>query len=49
MEKIYNRVLAGGAIGIACGIVSIVTGLSVGILLIISGARLLGARKLMEE
>jgi hypothetical protein len=49
MEKIYNRVLAGGAIGIACGVVSIVTGLTVGVLLIVSGARLLGTRKYMEE
>lgn len=49
MEKIYNRVLASGAIGIACGIVTIVTGLTVGVLLIVSGGRLLAARKHMEE
>ena len=49
MEKIYNRVLAGGAVGIACGIVSIVTGLTVGVLLIVTGGRLLSARKYMEE
>ena len=49
MEKIYGRVLASGAIGIACGIVAIVTGLSIGVLLIVSGGRLLSARKHMEE
>lgn len=49
MEKIYNRVISGGAVAIACGAVSIVTGLTVGVLLIVTGGRLLAARKYMEE
>lgn len=49
MEKIYGKVVAAGALSLICGIVSIVVGLSTGVLLIISGGRLLSARKDMEQ
>ena len=40
-EKIYNTMSRTGACSVAVGIVTLVTGVATGILMIISGARLL--------
>ena len=46
MDEHTYKVLGGtGALNIAFGIISIITGIAVGVLLIISGAKLLGSRK----
>ena len=46
MDEHTYKVLGGtGALNIAFGIISIIAGISVGVLLIISGAKLLGSRK----
>ncbi len=48
MDEQTYKVLGGtGALNIAFGVISIVAGLATGILLIISGAKLLGSRKKM--
>ena len=48
MEEHTYKVLGGtGAMNIALGVVSLVVGITAGILLIISGAKLLGSRKNM--
>lgn len=43
-EKVYKTMGRSGALSIVIGVVSIVTGLAGGVLLIISGARLLSGR-----
>lgn len=43
-EKVYKTMGRSGALSIAVGVVSIVTGLAGGVLLIVSGARLLSRR-----
>ncbi len=48
MERIYHKVLSAGALSLACGIVAIVAGVSTGVLLIISGGKLLAAKKDMD-
>ncbi len=40
-EKVYKVMRSTGAINIAAGVVSIVVGVAVGVLMIVSGARLL--------
>lgn len=40
-EKVYKVMRGTGAINIAAGVVSIVVGVAVGVLMIVSGARLL--------
>lgn len=46
MDEHTYKVLGGtGALNIAFGIISIIVGIAVGVLLIISGAKLLGSRK----
>ena len=44
-EKIYKVMGGAGALNIAFGVISIVAGIAAGVLLIISGAKLLGSRK----
>lgn len=44
-EKIYKTMTASGIIGIICGVVTIVIGLAVGILMVVSGAKLLSDKK----
>ncbi|MBR1669699.1 MAG: hypothetical protein IJ695_03290 [Butyrivibrio sp.] len=44
-EKIYKVVGGAGALNIAFGIIAIVVGITTGVLLIISGGRLLASRK----
>ena len=44
-EKIYKAMKNTGALNIAVGIVTLVTGISSGILLIVSGANLLKKKK----
>lgn len=48
LEKIYNKIVAAGAAGIVCGIISIIVGVSTGVVLIVSGAKLLASKKDME-
>lgn len=43
-EKVYKTMGRSGALSIVVGVVSIVTGLAGGVLLIVSGARLLSRR-----
>lgn len=43
-EKIYKRIKSSGALNIAAGIISVVSGLTLGILLIINGAKLLSSK-----
>lgn len=45
MEKVYKTMRLAGAANIAIGIVVIVTGLTAGVLSILSGARLLKNKK----
>jgi len=40
-EKVYKVMRSSGALNIVAGVISIVVGVSVGILMVISGARLL--------
>ena len=44
-EKVYKTLGGTGAVNIAFGVISIVAGVATGVLLIISGAKLLGSRK----
>ncbi len=44
-EHTYKVMGSTGALNIAFGVISIVSGIAVGVLLIISGAKLLGSRK----
>ncbi len=44
-EKIYRALGIGGAAGIAVGVIVLVTGLTAGIVSIVSGAQLLNKRK----
>lgn len=44
-EKVYKVMGGAGALNIAFGIISIVVGLATGVLLIISGGKLLSGRK----
>lgn len=44
-EKLYKTVTQTGAGSLTLGIVILVTGMTVGILSIVNGARLLGSRK----
>lgn len=41
-EKTYKKMKSSGAMNLVIGVISIVAGLTAGVLLIISGARLLG-------
>ena len=43
-EKLYKRVKGSGAAAITTGIVTVVAGVACGILMIVSGARLLAAK-----
>ena len=48
MDEHTYKVLGGtGALNIAFGVISIIAGVATGVLLIISGAKLLGSRKKM--
>ncbi|WP_026516693.1 hypothetical protein [Butyrivibrio sp. MC2021] len=48
MDEHTYKVLGGtGALNIAFGVISIIAGVAAGVLLIISGAKLLGSRKKM--
>ncbi len=44
-EHVYKVLGGAGALNIAFGIISIVVGLATGVLLIISGGKLLGSRR----
>ncbi len=44
-EHTYKVMGSTGALNIAFGVIAIVSGIAVGVLLIISGAKLLGSRK----
>ncbi len=44
-EKIYKVMGGAGALNIAFGVISIVVGIATGVLLIISGGKLLSGRK----
>ena len=44
-EHVYKVLGGSGALNIAFGIISITVGLATGVLLIISGAKLLGSRR----
>lgn len=44
-EKIYKSMSFSGIVGIICGTVSIIIGLTVGILMIVSGAKLIADKK----
>jgi hypothetical protein len=44
-EKVYKTLGGTGAVNIAFGVISIVAGVATGVLLIISGAKLLAARR----
>jgi hypothetical protein len=43
-EKIYKTLSHSGALNLTLGIVALVTGVSVGVLLLVNGARLLGEK-----
>ena len=43
-EKTYKVMRGTGATNIACGVICLVTGITVGVLLIISGAKLLAQK-----
>lgn len=49
LEKIYRRVTSASAASIVCGIISILAGVATGVILIVSGARLLASRTDMME
>ncbi len=44
-ERVYKTLGGSGAVNIAFGIISIIVGVATGVLLIITGAKLLAARK----
>ncbi len=44
-EKFYNTIRTSGIIGVVTGIVTITVGVAAGVMMIISGARLLLGRK----
>ncbi len=44
-EKVYKLLGGAGAINIAFGVILIVVGVATGVLLIVSGGKLLGSRK----
>ena len=44
-EKVYKVLGGSGALNIAFGVIAIIIGVSTGVLLIISGGKLLSARK----
>jgi hypothetical protein len=48
LEKIYNKVVSAGTASLVCGIISIVVGVGAGVVMIVSGARLLSSKKDME-
>ncbi|MCD7837519.1 MAG: hypothetical protein LUG65_01230 [Clostridiales bacterium] len=48
LEKIYHKVMSAGVSSIVCGIISIAVGVSTGVILIVSGAKLLASKKDME-
>lgn len=48
LEKFYHKINAAGAAGIACGVISIITGITIGIIMIVSGGKLLASKKDME-
>lgn len=48
LEKIYSKVMSAGAANLVCGIISIIVGVSTGVILIVNGARLLSSKKDME-
>lgn len=43
-EKVYKTMSGSGALNIVLGVVTLVTGIAAGVLLIISGARLLSGK-----
>jgi hypothetical protein len=45
MSKLYRRMNASGAASITCGVISIIVGLTTGIILIASGGKLLAAKR----
>lgn len=48
LEKFYHRINGAGAAGIVCGVISIITGVTVGVIMIVSSGKLLASRKDME-
>lgn len=44
MKKVSKAMASAGAAGIVCGIISIVSGVSVGVLMIVHGGRMLAFR-----
>ena len=44
-EKLYNTISFSGVIGIVAGSIAIVTGIATGVIMIVSGAKLLLRRK----
>lgn len=48
LEKIYHKIVSAGAAGIVCGVITIITGVSVGVIMIVNGGRLLASKKDME-
>lgn len=48
MEKIYHKVISAGAAGIVCGVLSILCGITLGVVMIVSGGRLLSSKKDMD-
>ncbi len=44
-EKLYNTISFSGVIGIVAGSIAIVTGIATGVIMIVSGAKLLFARR----
>ncbi len=44
-EKIYKTMKSSGGIGLALGIITVVTGLTTGIIMIVNSARLLAEKK----
>ncbi len=48
LEKIYNKVMSAGVSSIVCGIITIAVGVSTGVVMIVSGAKLLAAKKDMN-
>lgn len=43
MNRIYRKAIGGGAMSLVCGIIAIITGVTTGILLIVSGGSLIAA------
>ena len=44
-EKVYKQLGVSGALSIAFGVISIVAGIAMGVLLIVSGGKLLSSRR----